>query len=43
METPAFDELMSVLYADEELEKILWALGALLSGKMNKIALSIWS
>ena len=37
METPAFDELMSVLYADEELEKILWALGALLCGKMNKI------
>ena len=35
--TPAFDELMSVLYADNELEKILWALGALLCGKMDKI------
>lgn len=37
MPTNSFDELMAVLYADSELEKILWALGALLTGKMDKI------
>lgn len=35
--TPAFDELMSVLYDKEELNKILWALGATLTGEIDKI------
>lgn len=29
-DTPAFDKMMSVLYSEEELEKILWACGAVL-------------
>lgn len=35
--TPAFDEMMSVLYFPEELDKILWFMGALLCGDMKKI------
>ncbi|MEG0239542.1 MAG: DUF5906 domain-containing protein [Anaerorhabdus sp.] len=35
--TPAFDELMSVLYAPEELDKILWFMGVLLCNKASKI------
>ena len=34
---PNFDELAGILYAPEELTKILWALGALLTGDMPKI------
>lgn len=35
--TPAFDELLSKLYAPEELDKILWFIGALLTNSMKKI------
>ena len=35
--TPAFDELTSVLYKPEELNKILWFMGALLTNNMLKI------
>lgn len=35
--TKAFDEMMSTLYAEEELRKILWAIGALLTGEIAKI------
>ena len=35
--TDAFDELMSTLYAEPELEKILWFIGALFTGNMPKI------
>lgn len=35
--TEAFDELMKVLYRDEELEKIMWFMGALLTNSMPKI------
>ena len=33
----AFDELMSVLYSDEERQKIEWAIGAIVSGDSKKI------
>lgn len=36
-ETPAFDEMFNLLYAPEELEKILWFIGAALTNKMSKI------
>lgn len=36
-ETPAFDEMMDVLYLPEELDKILWFMGALLCGDMSNI------
>ena len=35
--TDNFDELFGVLYDEEELKKIMWFVGALLSGDMNKI------
>lgn len=35
--TPAFDELLGVLYEPDELNKILWAIGALLTGEIEKI------
>lgn len=37
IETPAFDEVMSVLYKPEELDKILWFMGVLLTGQTRKI------
>lgn len=37
MDTPAFDKMMSVLYDPEELEKILWFMGATLSNSMSDI------
>lgn len=36
-ETPYFDELTSVLYSEEELSKIMWFIGALLTNNMRKI------
>lgn len=36
-ETAAFSELFNVLYDKEELDKILWAMGALLTGSMPDI------
>lgn len=36
-ETPAFDELCGVLYQAEELDKILWFMGALLTNSMKNI------
>ena len=36
-DTEAFDELMNTLYAEEELDKILWFIGALLTSNMPKI------
>lgn len=35
--TAAWDELTSVLYAEEELEKIEWAIGAVVSGDSKRI------
>lgn len=35
--TPAFDEMFNKLYAEEELEKILWFIGASLTNHMEKI------
>lgn len=35
--TDAWDELLSVLYTDEEREKIEWAIGAIVSGDSKKI------
>ena len=35
--TPAFDEMCRVLYRDEELEKIIWFMGALLTNSMKDI------
>lgn len=35
--TPAYDELISVLYKEEEAKKFMWAIGALFSGDMPKI------
>ena len=35
--TPAFDELMGLLYAEEELEKIMWFIGALFTNSMKDI------
>lgn len=35
--TPAFDELTSVLYAPDQLDKILWCLGALFTGEIINI------
>lgn len=35
--TPAFDEMFNKLYAEEELEKILWFIGASLTNHMPKI------
>lgn len=35
--TPAFDELTAVLYDQEELDKILWFMGALLTNNMKNI------
>ena len=34
---PAFDEMMSVLYKPTELHKIMWSVGAVLSGNSSKI------
>src|SRR5699024_4980153 len=36
-ETPAFDEMFSLLYDPEELDKIMWFMGALLTNRMHKI------
>lgn len=36
-ETKAFDDLLGLLYEQEELEKILWFMGALLTNNMPKI------
>lgn len=36
-DTPNFDELFGVLYSSHELNKILWFVGALLSGDMPRI------
>lgn len=35
--TENFDELFGILYASEELQKIMWFIGALLSGEMRNI------
>jgi hypothetical protein len=35
--TPAFDEMFNLLYAPQELEKILWFIGATLTNSMSKI------
>ena len=35
--TPAYDELMSVLYSDEERRKIEWVIGAIISGDSKNI------
>ena len=37
METPNYNELMSVLYSPEELKKIEWAIGAIITGDAKKI------
>ena len=36
-ETPAYDKLMSVLYSDEERQKIEWAIGSIVCGDSKKI------
>lgn len=36
-ETPAYDELMSTLYSEEERKKIEWAIGSIVSGESKKI------
>lgn len=36
-ETPAYDEMMSVLYSPEERHKIEWAIGAIISGDSKEI------
>lgn len=36
-ETPAFDNLFSRLYDDENLTKLMWAIGAVISGDSKKI------
>jgi len=36
-ETPAFDKITSVLYSEEELTKIEWAIGAIVSGDSKHI------
>ena len=36
-DTPAFDKLFGKLYQEPELDKILWAIGALLTNRMSKI------
>lgn len=35
--TPAFDELLGLLYSEAELDKIMWFMGALLTNNMHKI------
>lgn len=35
--SPAFDELIGLLYSEKELEKILWFVGALLTNNMSRI------
>ena len=35
--TPAYDELMSTLYSDEERHKIEWAIGAVVTGQSKKL------
>jgi hypothetical protein len=35
--TPAFDQMFNLLYAEPELEKILWFIGAALTNSMSKI------
>ena len=37
MDTPAYNKLTSVLYSEEELRKIEWAIGAIISGDSKKI------
>lgn len=37
IKTPAYDELMSVLYDDEEREKLEWAIGSIISGDSRSI------
>lgn len=36
-DTPAYDELMSVLYSDEERAKIEWTIGSIVSGESKKL------
>lgn len=36
-DTPAFDQMFNLLYKPQELEKILWFIGASLTNNMNKI------
>lgn len=36
-DTPAYDELMSTLYSDEERKKIEWAIGSIVCGDSKKI------
>lgn len=36
-DTPAYDELMSVLYSPEERRKIEWAIGSIVSGESKKL------
>lgn len=36
-ETPAYDQLMSTLYSEEERHKIEWAIGAIVTGESKKI------
>ena len=37
METPAFDKMIETLYYPQERKKIMWAIGAILSGDSKKI------
>ncbi len=37
METPAFDRMMETLYYPQERKKIMWAIGAIVSGDSKKI------
>lgn len=37
IETPAYNEIMSTLYSDEEREKLEWALGSVISGDSTEI------
>lgn len=36
-ETPAYDQLMSVLYSDEERHKIEWSIGSIVTGDSKKL------
>ena len=37
MDTPAFDEMLDILYSKEEQAKILWFMGLVLSGQARKV------
>lgn len=37
IETPAYDELISTLYSDEERRKLEWAIGAIIKGDSKKL------